>query len=175
MYVFGQILGIIAVILGFVCFQMKTPKMILIFQMIIALTFALHYVCIGALAAAPVNLLAAIQNLCYYFRNKKGSQSMFLPIHFAVLMVVVNVLSWILTGGEWYTAFLLVGITVGAISLALSSAQSIRYTMLIKSPLCLTYNAFALSIGGVVYESAVLISSVIGIIKGNKEKKNGKI
>ena len=47
--------------------------------------------------------------------------------------------------------------------------------MLIKAPLCLIYNAFALSIGGVVYESAVLISSVIGIIKGNKEKKNGKI
>ena len=98
-----------------------------------------------------------------------------LVIIIAVLMVVVNVLSWILTGGEWYTAFLLLGITVGAISLALSSAQKIRYTMLIKAPLCLLYNAFAFSIGGVVYESAVLISSVIGIIKGNKEKKNGKI
>ena len=175
MYVFGQILGIVAVILGFVCFQMKTPKTILIFQMIIALTFAFHYIFIGAVEAAPVNFLAAIQNLCYYFRNKKGSTGMVVPAIFAVLMVVVNVLSWILTGGEWYTAFLLLGITVGAISLALSSAQKIRYTMLLKAPLCLAYNAFALSIGGVVYESAVLVSSILGIIKNNKEKKDGEI
>ena len=175
MFVFGQILGIVAVILGFICFQMKTTKWILIFQMIIALTFALHYIFIGATAAAPVNFLAAVQNLCYYFRDKKGSKSMFLPMLFAVLMVIVNALSWILTGGEWYTAFLLLGITVGAISLALSSAQKIRYTMLIKAPLCLIYNAFALSVGGVIYESAVLVSSTLGIIKNNREKKHGKI
>ena len=167
----GQLLGVVAVILGFACFQMKSSRAILVFQIIIALVFSLHYVCIGAYAAAPVNALAAIQNLCYYFRNKKGSKSMFLPIFFAVLMVVVNILSWIFMGGEWYTAFLLAGVTVLAISLSFSSEQKIRYSMLIKAPLCLLYNAFELSIV-VVYEAAVLVSSIVGIIKYRKEGKN---
>ncbi len=176
MYILGQILGVVAVILGFICFQMKTPKAILVFQMIIALVFALHYICIGAVAAAPVNALAAIQSLCYYFRNKKGSKSPVLPIFFAVVMVLVNLLSWIFAGGEWYTAFLMAGVTVMAISLSFSSAQNIRYAMLVKAPLCLIYNAFAASIGGVAYESALLVSSIIGIIKYRKAgNDNGKI
>ena len=173
--ILGQILGIVVVILGFVCFQMKTPKGILIFQIIIALVFALHYICIGAIEAAPVNIIAAIQSLCYYFRNKKGSKSLFMPIFFAVLMIVVNLLSWILAKGDWYTAFLMAGITVMAISLSFSSAQNIRYAMLVKAPLCLVYNLFAFSIGGVVYESAVLVSSILGVLKYQKELKNGKI
>ena len=37
MYIVGQILGIIAVILGFICFQMKSPRVILIFQIIVAI------------------------------------------------------------------------------------------------------------------------------------------
>lgn len=170
MYIFGQILGIVAVILGFVCFQMKSSRAVLVFQMIIALVFALHYVCIGAIAAAPVNVLAALQSLCYYFRNKKGSKSPDLPIFFAVVMVLVNLFAWIFAGGEWYTVFLMAGVTVAAVSLSFSSAQNIRYSMLIKAPLCLIYNAFAFSVGGVVYESAVLVSSIIGIIKNRREK-----
>ena len=34
-----------------------------------------------------------------------------------------------------------------------------------KSPLCLIYNAIVLSGGGIIYECAVITSSVLGIIK----------
>jgi hypothetical protein len=47
--------------------------------------------------------------------------------------------------------------------------------MLVKAPLCLIYNLFVLSIGGVVYESAVLASAIIGLIKYRKTKGNEKI
>ena len=173
--IIGQIFGMIAVILGFICFQMKSSRGILIFQMIIALTFALHYTCIGEPAAAPVNILAAVQSLCYYFRSKKGSNGLFLPLFFTALMVGVNAFSWAYFGGDWYTVFLLLGVAAMVISLSFSSAQNIRYATLIKSPLCLTYNVFAGSIGGMVYEGAVLTSSIIGIIKYIRENKNGKI
>ena len=173
--VVGQTFSIIAVILGFICFQMKSARAILIFQVIIALTFSVHYILIGEYAAAPVNAIAAVQSLCYYFRNKKGSKSLFMPIFFAVIMVVVNALSWVILGGGWYTVFLLLGVTVGAVSLSFSSDQNIRYAMLIKAPLCLVYNAISGSVGGVIYESSVLISSIVGILKNLKEKKHGKI
>ena len=41
--------------------------------------------------------------------------------------------------------------------------------MLIKAPLCLAYNALVLSVGGVIYEAAVLASAIIGLIR-NRQK-----
>ena len=52
----GQALGILAVILGFVSFQMKTPKGILIFQILASAVFAIHYLLIGAITAMALNL-----------------------------------------------------------------------------------------------------------------------
>ena len=62
-YIIGQMLGIVAVILGFVSFQMKTPRGILIFQIIIAFVFSLHYLLIGAYTAVVLNFLAAVQSI----------------------------------------------------------------------------------------------------------------
>ena len=172
MYFVGQILGIIAVILGFICFQMKSPRVILIFQIIVASVFVVHYICIGSMTAMALNIVAAVQCVCYYFRDKKGSRGLFLPIFFSVVMVIASILTW----GEWYSVFIMTGLVVNAVSLAFSSAHKIRVAMLIKAPLCLIYNVLAGSIGGVIYESALLVSSVMGIIKKNKYgETNGKI
>ena len=65
--IIGQALGIIAVILGFVSYQMKTPRGILIFQLTTASIFAVHYLLIGAYTAMALNLLCAISCLFYYF------------------------------------------------------------------------------------------------------------
>ena len=166
-YIIGQALGIVAVILGLLCFQMKNAKGILVFQITIASVFALHYLCLGAYTAVAVNVLAAFQNVCYYFRNKKGSRSLLLPIIFTSLVVVVSLLTW----DSWQCIFLMTGVAVGAVSLALSSAQNIRFAMFIKCPLCLIYNALVFSVGGVLYESASLLSSVIGTVKYYSDKK----
>ena len=170
-YVIGQALGILAVILGVICFQMKNAKGILIFQITIASTFALHYLCLGAYTAVAVNALAAIQNVCYYFRNKRGSKSPILPIAFTSLIVIISLLTW----DNWYCVFLMVGVAIGAVCLSLSSAQNIRFAMFIKCPLCLIYNAIVFSIGGVLYESASLLSSVIGTVKYYSDKKKALV
>ena len=164
-YFIGQFLGIVAVILGFVSFQMKTPKGILVFQIIIAFVFSLHYLLIGAYTAVALNFLSAVQSIFYYIRNKKGSRSLVVPIVFVCLMIVAS----ILTFTDWRSAIIMVGVVACSVSLALSDAQLIRKAMFIKSPICLLYNALVLSVGGVVYECVVLLSSAIGLIK-NREK-----
>ena len=173
LYLIGQGLGVVAVAFGFVCFQLKTTKGILLLQILTALVFSVHYLLIGAITAAGLNLLAAIKCVAYYFRDKRGSKSMVLPIFFASLVVVTSILTW----EGWHSAFLMVGLIVAAIALAFSNAQSIRFAMLFKSPCCLIYNVIAMSGGGIVYECASLASVIIGIIKNRsrKETKDGNI
>ena len=165
--IIGQALGIIAVILGFVSYQMKTPRGILIFQLATASIFAVHYLLIGAYTAMALNLLCAISCLFYYFRDKRGGKSLAEPIIFTVLIVIVSILTW----DGWYSVFIMAGLVVNSISLTLADAQKTRYCMFLKTPLCIIYNVIVLSFGGVIYECTVLVSSIIAVIKNRRRAK----
>lgn len=89
------------------------------------------------------------------------------PLIFTALVITSGILTW----EGWHSAFIVFGLGVYSVSIAFPNAQSIRYAMFLKSPACLVYNAAALSVGGVAYECAVLISSVIGTVK-NRAAKN---
>lgn len=158
----GQILSIVAVITGFISFQTRSPKGLLIFQIITALIFSAHYALIGAMTAAGLNLVGAIQCLCYYIRNKRQSQSPIIPVIFTALIILTSLLTW----DGWYSILIMIGLVVNSIGFSLSNIQTIRKLTLIKSPLCLVYNLCAYSIGGVIFEGAVLVSAVIGLIRG---------
>ena len=165
LYYIGQGLGIVAVILGFVSFQMKTPTKLLICQITVAFVFAAHYLFIGAPGAAALNLLAAINNILYFFRAKRGGKGWFEPIFYVVMVTLTTILTW----EAWYSVILMLGLYGTAVGLSLSDPQNTRRVMLVKAPLCLIYNAFVLSVGGVIYEAAVLASAIIGLIR-NRQK-----
>ena len=165
LYYIGQFLGIAAVVLGFVTFQLKTPKRILACQSTCALVFALHYLLIGAPGAAALNLLAAFNDILYFFRAKRGSHSLFEPIFYITMITVTSILTW----EAWYTAILMCGLYSAAIGLSLQNPQNTRKVMLVKAPLCLAYTALVLSVGGVIYEAAVLASAIIGLIRNRKK------
>ncbi len=165
LYYIGQFLGIVAVILGFISFQMKTPKKILACQITVAFVFAAHYLFIGAPGAAALNLLAGCSNILYFFRAKRGGKGWFEPIFYIVMVTVTSILTW----EAWYTVILMFGLYGTAVGLSLSDPQNTRKVMLVKAPLCLIYNALVFSVGGVVYESAVLASAIIGLIRNRKK------
>ena len=160
-YIIGQVLGILAVITGFISYQMKTQRGIIALQMATALIFTLHYVFIGAPTAIALNLLGAVSCIFYYFRDKRGGKSVIEPIVFAVLIIVSSILTW----EGWYSALIMIGLVFNTVSLTFKDPQHTRAAVFVKSPLCLIYNSIVLSGGGIIYECAVITSSVLGIIK----------
>ena len=171
-YITGQVLGGVAVALGFFTYQMKDAKKALIFELFVGLVFAAHYFFIGAFTAAAMNMAGPVVCIVYYIRNKRGSRNMFFSIVFAVWYLLTGLLAW----EGWYSACLMVGLAVHTIAFSMPSTQTIRYAMFIKSPLCLIYNIMVLSIGGIVYECIVMVSSVIGTVRHRlKEKENGQV
>ena len=162
----GQLLSLAAVATGFVSFQMKTPRGILFFQILTALLFSGHYALIGAMTASALNFVAAVKCVAYYIRNQRNSQSLLFPIFFTVLVFVTSLLTW----DGWYSIFIMAGLLVNSVGLALSNPQTIRKLTLIKSPLCLTYNVIVLSSGGTLYEIAIFVSAILGIWKNRNDK-----
>ena len=164
-HIFAQILGCIAVILGFITFQRKTQLEIVIFRFATALVFSLHYFLISAYTAMALNFLSAV--ICVFFAvmNKKNVESKLGTIINVLLITVAGILAW----ENIYSLFLIAGLALNTISLSFINPQNTRRSMLIKSPLCMIYNFKVLSLGGVVFECAVFISAIIGLIK-NKPK-----
>ena len=160
-YIIGQALGIVAVLFGFVSFQMRSPGKILLLQIITAFVFSAHYLLIGAMTAMALNLIAAVKCVSYYVRDRRGGKGLFLPIFFTLLVAVTSIMTW----EGWYSVLIMLGLMVNSIGLALSDAKKIKIAVYIKSPLCLAYNIIVMSGGGIIYECAVLISTTVSLVR----------
>ena len=163
----GQIFGGVAVLLGFLSFQMKTQKQLLLMQTITGAVFCLHYGLIGATVGMVLNIIGIVRNACYFYRNEKGVKAPWLPVLFAVIMGVAGIVTW----EAWYSVFCLLGLVINTVCLSLPSPQSVRKSILVTSPMVLTYDVFVRSVGGIVYESVVILSSIIGIYRAKTDCK----
>ncbi|MBQ4108537.1 MAG: YgjV family protein [Clostridia bacterium] len=160
----GQILGIIAVIMAFISFQAKTSRGILIFMVATGALFAAHYFLIGAISGLALNLLTTVMCIIYYFRNKRKSEGKIVPIIFVCLLVFAGILTWV----DWRSIFIVAGLGLNAYNLSLSNARTIKKLNFIKAPLCLIYNVLVFSIGGILCEILVMVSSAIALMRARK-------
>ena len=167
LFYIAQGLGAVAVVLGFLSFIQKRKAVILILQLTTALVFTAHYVLLKAYSAVPLNFLAAIACVFYYWLDKKEKRVPAVPVIFAVLTAILGILAW----EGWHSALVIIGVVVSTLGLALPTPKLTRYVVLVKSPLCLAYNAVVFSVGGVVYECAILLSAILGLIRDRKEEK----
>ena len=167
LYLIGQIFGIIAIVLGFISYQVRTKKQILLILSATSLVFVIHYGLIGAYAGMAMNAVNIVRNFVYEHRAQKGSTSMVAPIAFTVIQGVIGILTW----GEWYSIFILIGLTVNTFCTVFPNPQTLRKSILFTSTAVFLYAVFSGSIGGAVYELICIVSAIIGLIR---YRKNGK-
>ena len=166
-YIIGQVLGIIAVFLGFLNYQVKTRERVLFVHTATLICFVVHYMLIGAYAGMAMNAVGLIRNIIFYSVGKKGRVHPVLAAFFALVVGVMGIINW----EAWYSVFCLFGLIINSYALSFSKPENLRKSILITSPLVLIYDVFARSYGGVAYETVAIVSAVIGLIrfkKGNK-------
>ena len=163
----GQILGVVAVILGFITYQMRSPKALLIVNLITCGVFCAHYLLIGAISGFVLNALGIVRNLVYTNRDKKIFSSPVWPYIFAVIMLIAGLVTW----QDWRTILMICALVINSVCLSLKNAQHIRYSLLITCPLVMLYDILVHSYGGIVYEGMSIASAVIGIIRFRRQKE----
>ena len=168
LYWIGQAFGVLAVILGFVSFQVRTQKMLLLCQTFTALTFVIHYFLIGAWSGMALNMVAMARNLVYARRDLKIFSGKYWPIIFTVVMGISGLFSW----QDWYSVLAILGLVINSLCMSFKDPQNIRKSILVTSPMVLVYNAFAFSVGGMIYESVAIVSAVLGLIRFKKQNSN---
>lgn len=166
-YYIGQALGILAIIFGFISYQTKTKKQLIIAQSATALCFCLDYLLIGAYTGLAVNAVVVVRNILYYFQNQKGKTGWAIPAGFACLMGVMGALAW----DGWFSLFSIAGLIINTLAMSSPDPQIVRKSILVSSPMVVVYNVFVLNIVGIVYESVVIVSSTIGLFRNGKQEK----
>lgn len=164
-WMIGQVFGILAIILGFISYQVRTQRQILFMQSTVAVVFCIHYFLIGAYSGMAMNAVNIARNVFYNHRMCSGSKSRAIPIIFVLIQCAMCALTW----EAWYSVFVLFGIGINTYCMSFSNPQNVRKSILVTSPMVLTYDLFARSVGGSIYESVALISAFIGILRNRKK------
>ena len=165
-WMIGQIFGIIATILGFISYQVRTQRQLLFMQSSVAAAFCVHYLLIGAYSGMATNAVNIVRNIIYDRRTQRGSKSKLIPIIFVAVQCVMCAMTW----EAWYSVFVLLGAVTHTYCMSFESPQNVRKSILAVSPLVFTYDVFARSIGGIIYEPVALISAIVGILKHRKSE-----
>lgn len=166
-YLAGQIFGLIAVVLGFISFQMKDTKKLLLIQCGVSTAFCVHFWMIDAKTGFILNAVCILRNILYYHKDKKYLSSIAVPIVLSASMAVAGAFMW----DDWYSIFFVVSLVANTFCMSFRKSDHIRISILFTSPLALTYDAFVSSFWGVIFEAMVIISSAIGIILSARSKK----
>ena len=164
----GQIISIVAVVVSFITYQMKSKRGIVVMLSIATGISCIAYALLGGTVALVLNLVSIVRNICYYHSDKKILSSKAVPVVLALIMGVLSIFTW--EGA--YSAFFVVGLMLNTLAMGYFNPQNLRKSILLTSSLILVYNLFIPSIGGAINEVVAITSSVIGLIRYHQTQKS---
>jgi hypothetical protein len=157
----AQIIGLVAVAIGFASYQVRSKKMLLLIQTVSCLVMTVHYFMLGATSALVLNGVVILRNVAYCFRDRRIFSGRFFPVLFALVITALGALSW----QGWYSLFIMAGLAVNTLCLAIPDPQKVRASVVLTSSAILVYHVIVFSIGGMFNEIVSVISAVIGLIR----------
>ncbi|MFU2047419.1 YgjV family protein [Avibacterium gallinarum] len=152
----SQLLGILAFILGVICFYQKNDKKLKIVMLIQNITYMSHFILLGANVAALSSLLSTLRTATSIYVSSK-----YIAFFFVLLGIIFG---YVIADSVWQV-FPIIASTIGTISLFLLKGIPMRLFMLVGSACWLTNNILVGSLGGVLLESTVMVVNTITIIR----------
>lgn len=166
MFIFAQIIGLIAVGTFLLSYQQKKRKNIILFNTVSRCLYILQYLLLGAISGAVLDVLGAIA--CVIAGKKHTG---FVAKHIRLVFIAVN-LCIIIVGvviavvkKSWLDLFPIVGVVLHTSAFWLSDEKHIRRVSLIGSPFWLVYNFLSRAYGSAIGDTLSICSIVIAMIR----------
>lgn len=157
----AQAIGFIGLFLAILSFQQKQRKGILFFQILSSGVYFCHFLLLGALTGAVMNIFGAMRNWVFYHKEKTWANKVIWLYLFLALYTVSTVLTW----KNIYSIFPLIGMYSGTVSFWLKTPKYIRLVVLFAPPCWFTYNLISGSIPGMLTEAFSFVSIIVAIIR----------
>ena len=164
-FIIGQIISVVAVLITFLTYQMRTTRAIMITLSAATVVACIAYAILGGTTALWLNLVSILRNFLYCFHKKHKVTYISLPILLAAVMSVMSIFLW----EGYHSLFFVVGLALNTLAMGYFNPQNLRKSILLTSSLILIYNLFIPSIGGSINEVVAITSAVIGLIRYRKK------
>ncbi len=169
-YILSQIAIIICYILLIPTYHLKTRKSILLFSLASLISASLSYCLLAAYTGVAMEVVAIIRNLLFILFENKNSEDKISKLDILLLIIIYSI-----------TIVLATLTYSGVLGLTFVFATMIyTYSVWQKNPktykllgipvgiMGVTYNIYIFSIFGIIAESCLLISAIIGYLKDIK-------
>lgn len=165
-----QIIGIAAMLFSVFSFQMNKHKHIMIMQILATTLFGLQYFLLGAYTGMAVDIVATLRGIVFNHRDKEWAKSNIWIAVFIIMFILSGFLTWQGPSSLLMTSAMI----LNTFSFSFTKPKLVRSTILISSPLVLIYNILTGSIGGIINEVCVELSSIIGLLRHDIKRKKDK-
>ncbi len=168
-YIFGQVLGIITVFIGFLTYIQKTRKNILKVKILTDAISVPQNFLLNATSGGILCAIAVFRGIVFYYKGeKKWASFKFWLYIFAALMLFSPFIS-----GQGLLGFLPgIGSVLAVFGFYNSNPQVTRLLAGLGTVLWLIYAVIMGNIGSTINSAITIVSVVIGLIKGVINKKN---
>ena len=163
--IIGQLIGFVATILCFLIYQQKDRKRILFVKLLADLTWMLHYFLLSAYSGVAICIISTARAIVFLNPEKKWADKRFWVPFFILMAFVMGHLTW----GGFYSVFPIMASIISIISFAQNKPKVTRLLAFPVSASLLIYDFSIMSIPGIINESAVIISSFIGLLRYDKK------
>jgi len=152
-----QIIGLAALLVAVLIFQVNNRKHMLILGVTASLLWTTHFLLLGALTASIMNFLGATR--CYvYYKVKPSKDNLWIMWLFIVILAIAMIVTW--AGPISLLPF--AGSLFGVIAFWQKETKYIRRLALGSSPPWLIHNIIVGSYPGIIVEILLIVSNLIG-------------
>lgn len=169
--ILGQTFGVIATIITFVMYQLKTKKAMFLLQIFSIISMCLSFFFLDAATGLILNIVCLIRNVCFYFQQSRSKMHIATSTILTIAIVALGFWSW----QGWFSLFMILALAINTLFMTYGSPQGLRASVLLTSSMIIVYNIFATSYGGITNEAVSIVSSVIGICRYKKTPKGQEI
>jgi len=172
-YVFSQIFVIISYILLGLSYLRSKRNEILIIGIFSLIALEVSYFLLSAYTGVAMVAIAIIRNLIFYFDEKKNgirNKINTKDIIILIILLLIILISTILTYDGLPSLFSVIETVLYTLSIWQKSPTVYKYLGIPTSASCIMYHIYIGSIFGMILETSVFISAIVGIIKDKRKK-----
>jgi hypothetical protein len=168
--IISDVCGIIGVLFTIVLYQQKSRKRLLTYKLIGDLIWIGHYAFIGAYSGVAVCIIAALRELVFVKRDPRNKNGIvWLPI-----FIIIAIISTVLTWNNAFSLLTCLASCIAVISFFIGKPWLSRLLVFPISSCMLAYDIAFKSLPGIMNECFALTSSVVGIIRLDRGRRNGE-
>ena len=166
MMLVGRIVGYIAIVASMLIYQQKTRKNLLICKAVTDMLWIIHYFLLGAYTGAVVTCVALVREVVFFRSDWRDKNSKYILVIFLCVSALCTALTW----GGIFSIFAMLCSMLSIVSFWIGEPKVSRVMAFPISGCMLIYGVANGSMAVLINEVLVMVSSVIGILKHDRNK-----